>query len=131
MRPRTPGPRARLSRNEGPGVFAPEALGYKATPRMRDFMSRVPRLHADVGVQRVGGRLMAAGPGDELHTFEDEHGEVSEVGERILELIDGSKTVAQIVESLLEEFDVERPVCEEDTRAFIQLLEDRHVIVLG
>ncbi|MBX5481551.1 MAG: PqqD family protein [Myxococcaceae bacterium] len=98
---------------------------------MREILSRVPRLRPDVGVQRVGGRLMAAGPGDELHTFEDEHGEVSEVGERILELIDGSRTVAQIVDALLEEFEVERAVCEEDAAAFVKLLEDRHVIVLG
>ena len=96
---------------------------------MRDVMGRIPRLHPDVGVQRVGGRLMAAGPGDHLHTFEDESGEVSEVAERIVELTDGKRTVAQIVEALCAEFEVDREVCASDTKAFIESLVERQVFV--
>src|SRR4051812_44882970 len=98
---------------------------------MRDLSERIPRLHADVGVQRVGGRLMAAGPGDDLHTFEGEDGEVSEVGERILELCDGTRTVGQIVDALCAEFDVERSVAEQDAAAFVALLVKKNVVVLG
>ena len=94
-------------------------------------MERVPRLHADVGIQRVGGRLMAAGPGDELHTFEGSDGEVSEVGERILELCDGTRTVGRIVDVLCAEFDVERSVAEEDAVAFVKVLLSKRVVELG
>lgn len=94
-------------------------------------MSQVPRVHPDVGVQRVGGRLMAAGPGDDLHTFEDERGEVSEVAERIVELCDGKRTVAQIVETLCGEFEVDKATCAADVRAFVELLVEKQVLILG
>ena len=98
---------------------------------MREWMDRVPRLHPDVGVQRVGGRLLAAGPGEHLHTFEDASGEVSEVAERIVELSDGKRSVAQIVDALCDEFEVERSVCEADTVSFVRELVDKQVLVLG
>lgn len=94
-------------------------------------MERIPRLHPDVGVQRVGGRLMAAGADDHLHTFETEGGEVSEVAERIVELCDGRRTVREIVDALCEEFEVEREVCGRDTVAFVQVLMQKKVLVLG
>lgn len=91
----------------------------------------VPRLHPEAGLQRVSGRLMAAGPDEFLHTFEDEQGRVSEVAERILELVDGRRTVEDIVAVLCEEFEVEPEACREDTAAFIQLLVEKKVLVLG
>ena len=94
-------------------------------------MGAVPRLHAEAGVQRVGGRLLAVGPDEHLHTFEDADGEVSEVAERIVELVDGRRTVADIVAALCEEFEVEREVCREDTVTFVRLLVDKKVLVLG
>ncbi len=99
---------------------------------MRDFLNQVPRVHPETGVQRVGGRLMAASPDDHLHTFEDESsGEVSDVAERIVELSDGKRTVSQIVDELCNEFEVTREVCEADTVAFVKLLVDRKVLILG
>lgn len=99
---------------------------------MRDFLDQVPRVHPETGVQRVGGRLMAASPDDQLHTFEDEAtGEVSEVAERIVDLADGNRTVSQIVDAICEEFEVTREVCEADTVAFVKLLVDRKVLILG
>ena len=94
-------------------------------------MSAVPRLHAEAGVQRVGGRLLAVGPDEHLHTFEDASGEVSEVAERIVELVDGRRTVAQIVDLLCAEFEVEPRVCREDTVAFVRLLVEKKLLVLG
>ncbi|XXF76760.1 PqqD family protein [Myxococcaceae bacterium GXIMD 01537] len=99
--------------------------------RTGDVMESVPRLHPEAGVQRVGGRLLAVGPDEHLHTFEDEEGRVSEVGERILELVDGRRSVADIVGVLCEEFKVEREVCRRDTLAFVRLLADKKVLVLG
>jgi pyrroloquinoline quinone biosynthesis protein D len=98
---------------------------------MGEGMDAVPRFHPDVGVQRVGDRMLAVGPDDTLHTFEDEAGEVSEVAERILELVDGRRTLGDIVAALCEEFEVEPAVCREDTVAFVRLLVDKKVLVLG
>jgi pyrroloquinoline quinone biosynthesis protein D len=98
---------------------------------MGDVMDAVPRLHPDAGVQRVGDRMLAVGPDDTLHTFEDEGGEVSEVAERILELVDGRRTLGDIVAALCEEFEVEPSVCREDTVTFVRLLVDKRVLVLG
>jgi hypothetical protein len=98
---------------------------------MGDAMDGVPRLHPDVGVQRVGDRLLAVGSDDTLHTFEDEDGQVSEVAERILELVDGRRSVGDIAAVLCEEFEVEPAVCREDTLAFVRLLVGKKVLVLG
>lgn len=73
---------------------------------------------------------MAATVNDQLHTFEGEDGLASEVGERIIELVDGKRSVAQIVDALLEEFEVSREQCEADTRKFIGLLVEKQVLVL-
>ncbi|WP_235216630.1 PqqD family protein [Archangium violaceum] len=96
-----------------------------------DVMDVVPRLHPEAGLQRVGDRMLAVGPDDTLHTFEDEGGEVSEVAERILELVDGCRTVGDIVAVLCEEFEVEPVRCREDTVSFVRLLVDKKVLVLG
>ncbi len=98
---------------------------------MGDVMDAVPRLHPDAGVQRVGDRMLAVGLDDTLHTFEDEDGAVSEVAERILELVDGRRTVADIVTVLCEEFEVEPEACRMDTLVFVSLLVEKKVLVLG
>jgi Coenzyme PQQ synthesis protein D (PqqD) len=95
---------------------------------MDTLLSAIPRLHPETGVERVGDRLLAAGPDDALHTFEDERGERSEVAERIVELSDGRRTVADIVDVLCREFDVAREVCAADTRAFLELLVSKKVL---
>ena len=96
-----------------------------------DVMEAVPRLHPEAGVQRVGDRMLAVGPDDTLHTFEDEEGTASEVAERILELVDGCRTVGDIVAVLCEEFEVEPAQCREDTVSFVRLLVEKKVLVLG
>jgi pyrroloquinoline quinone biosynthesis protein D len=94
----------------------------------------VPRVHVDATVNRVGGQWMAAtaGPGlhGTLHTFEGPDG-VSEVGERIVALIDGKRTVGEIVDVLLEEFEVSRQVAEADTLEFVTLLVRKQVLDPG
>jgi hypothetical protein len=98
---------------------------------MVNWMDGVPRIHPETGVQRVGGRLMAAGPDDHLHTFETDSGEISEVGERIVELSDGMRTLGQIVTQLCSEFEVDRARCESDAARFVELLVERKVLVVG
>lgn len=49
---------------------------------------------------------------------------LNEVGARVYELIDGERSVAEIVDAVFSEFDVDRETAERDVRAFIeQLLE--------
>jgi len=52
---------------------------------------------------------------------------LNEVGARIWELADG-RTLAQIVDTLVNEYDVERTQLEEDARAFLSELQDRGLL---
>jgi len=106
--------------NENP-EFADEFEGSRVS------LSTVPMVHPETALQKVAGRWLAATPDDRLHTFENAEG-VSEVGERIIELIDGVRTVEQIVESILKEFEVPRASAERDTRRFIGLLISKQVL---
>ena len=96
--------------------------------KARVSLTAVPRVHGETALQKVGGRWVAATPDDQLHSFEAVDGVVSEVGERIVELIDGQRSVADIVEALLVEFEVTREVAESDTLEFIGLLADKDVL---
>lgn len=89
----------------------------------------MPRLHPGTGVVRVGGRLMATSEDAAVHSFEEADGTVSEVAERIVELVDGCRTVEQIVEALCDEFEVGREACTVDTVAFLRVLADRKVLI--
>lgn len=95
------------------------------------MLEAVVRFHPEAWVQRVAGRWLAVGPDAQSHSFEEEQGEVSEVAERILELVDGRRTVGEIVQRLCDEFEVEPAVCQRDTVAFVRLLVDKKVLVLG
>ena len=90
----------------------------------------VPCVHDEAAVQRVGGRWMAATSDDHLHTFEGPEG-VSEVAERIVELVDGVRTVGDIATVLTEEFEVSRAVAETDTVQFISQLIEKRVLRLA
>jgi pyrroloquinoline quinone biosynthesis protein D len=95
-----------------------------------EWMDAIPRVHPQTGVERVGERLLALSPDDQLHSFEDEAGTASQVAERIVELSDGSRTLGRIVDALCEEFDVPREVCARDAVAFVRLLTEKKVLVL-
>ena len=106
-------------------------LQNPAESRRRQVSLRdVPRVHGETALQKVGGRWVAATPDDQLHSFEGQDGVVSEVGERIVELIDGRRSVEEIVQVLVGEFEVTLEVAESDTLNFIGLLADKHVLSL-
>lgn len=109
-----------------------ETMGERGstTRGVKVALGDVPKVHGETALQKVGGRWVAATPDDHLHSFEGPDGVVSEVGERIVELIDGRRTVKDIVEVLLGEFDVPREVAEQDTLEFIGLLAGKHVLTL-
>lgn len=81
-------------------------------------------------MERVSGRLMAAGRTDLLHIFEDAAGERSEVGERVVELSDGQRSVADIIDVLCAEFEVERDVCAVDVVGFVEKLVGLEILTL-
>ena len=82
-------------------------------------------------MQKVGGRLLAAGPGEMLHVFVEEgEGEPSLVAERILSLIDGKRSVAEIARTLCAEFEVDLETCTRDTAEFVRRLVDQRLLVL-
>ncbi len=85
------------------------------------------QVHPETALQKVAGRWMAATADDHLHTFESAEG-VSEVGERIIELVDGVRTVEQIIDAVCNEFEVSRESAERDTTQFIELLVSKQVL---
>ena len=90
----------------------------------------IPRLHGEAGIHRVGGKLLAASDDDVLHSFVTPAGTVSEVGERIMQLVNGHRTVSEIVAVVRSEFEVEQSVCERDTLEFLDVLIQKHLVVL-
>jgi pyrroloquinoline quinone biosynthesis protein D len=89
----------------------------------------VPRVHPEAALTRVGGQWMAATLDARLHTFEGPEG-VSEVGERIVELVNGERSVRAIAMVLVEEFEVSSAVAEADTVEFIGQLVERQVLTV-
>ncbi len=77
----------------------------------------------------MGGRLLAAGPGEKLHIFEDNEGQPSPVAERILDLVDGKRSIRDIAYALHLEFEVDLEVCARDTAEFIQKLVGQRLLV--
>ena len=56
---------------------------------------------------------------------------LNEVGARLWALVDGSRTVREIIELICQEYHVEASQAETDTCQFIQLLVDRELIILS
>ncbi len=90
-------------------------------------LQTVPRVHDEAAMRQVGGRWVAATSDDRLHTFAGPEG-VSDVAERIVSLVDGERTVAEIVQRLIEEFEVSSEVAEADTLQFISELVHKQVL---
>src|SRR4051812_13869812 len=111
-------------------AFLPKKGLSRLAGERKDVLRAVPRLHPAMSVQRALGLLTAAGPDNLLHTFEEEQG-LNEVAERIVELVDGRRTVADMVAVLCEEFEVEPEKCREDTVDFVSRLVEKKVLVLG
>jgi hypothetical protein len=53
------------------------------------------------------------------------------VGTRIWELIENPIEVNSLIEQLLEEFDVSRELCEQDTLEFLEHLFDKKLLILN
>ena len=100
-----------------------------SAPSLEQWLKWVPRIHPETGAQEVRGQWIATTPDGRYHTFEDPHG-VSEVGERIMSLVDGRRTVGEIAAVLQIEFAVARAECEQQTVQFIEILIQKKVLAL-
>ncbi len=100
---------------------------------MEELLDKKPSPHPEAAIENVGGRIMAATPDDQLHYFVEDgtEEEPSEVGDRIVELSDGARTVREIAECLCEEFEVDLETALEDTAEFIRQLVDSKVLQLN
>jgi hypothetical protein len=88
-----------------------------------------PRRHPEAAMERVGGRWMVATPDDQLHYFVEDGGEEpSDVGDRILDLSDGTRTVREIAQAICGEFEVDQATALKDTLEFVGQLIDRKVL---
>jgi len=85
-------------------------------------LTSVLRVPDETAAQRVQGRWAAATADGGFHQFEDD------VGERIMDLVDGRRSVEEIVSVLCEEFEVERARCEQDTIEFVTELVQKRVL---
>ncbi|MBX7114410.1 MAG: PqqD family protein [Myxococcaceae bacterium] len=100
------------------------------TDAVGENLAQIPRIKTDTLVQKVGDTWVAVGSDETLHLFKDEGGP-SEVGGRIVELIDGRRSVEQIVDTLCEEFEVPREQCASDTLKFIGVLIGKNILVVS
>ena len=85
-------------------------------------LASVVRVPEETAAQRVQGRWAAATADGGFHQFEDD------VGERIMDLVDGRRSLGEIVTMLCEEFDVERSTCEQETIQFVTQLVQKRVL---
>jgi hypothetical protein len=84
-----------------------------------------PRLHPQVAGQTIGNEavLVLADTGQVLV--------LNEVGGRIWELADGSRTIAEIARILTDEYDVSEEQALRDVSEFVQQLIDKQVLTVG
>ena len=76
--------------------------------------------------------LIGASIDDELVMMSVERGQyygLGGVGPRVWELLEKPHTLDQLVEEILEEFEVERGVCERDMVGFLERMEEFGLIV--
>ncbi|MCS7220163.1 MAG: PqqD family protein [Anaerolineae bacterium] len=83
-----------------------------------------PRLHPQVAGRMIGNEavLVLADTGQVMV--------LNEVGGRIWELIDGSRTVADIARILVDEYEVSEEQALADLQTFIQELVEKQVLVV-
>ena len=88
---------------------------------MDELLDKKPAPHPEAAIENVGGRVMAATPDDRLHYFVEDGTEesASEVGDRIVQLADGTRTVREIAAELCEEFEVDLETALKDTAEFV------------
>lgn len=87
-------------------------------------LNQVVRQNEDTAFREIEGLAYVVDPATgDLHSF-------SEVATRIWVLLDGSRTVSQVVDVIVDEFDVDRATSEADTLELLNDLLVKGLIVL-
>lgn len=85
-------------------------------------MNAVPARKEGFTVREMGEEILFLDPdGVSIHVAD-------EVGGFIYHQIDGIKDLSAVLDSILEEYDVDRKTAEEDLMAFIQTLVDQKIL---
>ncbi len=85
--------------------------------------SGVPTHHVAATSRIIDGEAVL------IHTEHNYVHMLNEVGTRVWELSDGTRTIAQIVEVLLSEYDVEEDEAQRTVRGFVQELRQKDLFV--
>jgi hypothetical protein len=87
-------------------------------------LNQFVRQNEDTAFREIGGLAYVVDPltGD-LHSF-------SEVATRIWSLLDGKRTVSQVVDVVVDEFDVDQATAEADTLELLDVLLAKGLVVL-
>jgi hypothetical protein len=93
---------------------------------VQEHLSRIPTQAQGVASRLVDGVAIALTERDQtLHTFE------GPVSSHIWMLIDGRRTLAQIVEDIQSTFEVDAQKAQDDLLQFMQLLQDRGLVAVA
>ena len=85
-------------------------------------LSDTPTRNDENAVRQIEDVVFVMNPDtSELHSFND-------VGHRVWDLVDGSRTVATIVAAIADEYEVDRQTAENDVLEFLQKLQDKDVV---
>ncbi|MCI0474719.1 MAG: PqqD family protein [Anaerolineales bacterium] len=94
-----------------------------------DKLSQIWVKSDDVVERNLDGEVilvpLASGVGD----LEDELFALNPIGQAIWALLDGSRTTAQMIEQLMQEFEADRALIETDVIGFLEELGKRKLIV--
>jgi hypothetical protein len=81
-----------------------------------------PQAGAETIARRSGETLVL------LHTGSGAYFTLDDVGARIWELCDGSRTIADVIDAMHDEFDAPRDLLETDVRALVAELADERLL---
>ena len=90
-----------------------------------NWLKRVPVQNPDVAWRMVDEECIIIVPETSQATV------LNPVGARIWELADGSRAMGQILEQLVNDYDVEPQVAEDDAREFLEHLVKRGLVSLS
>jgi hypothetical protein len=87
-------------------------------------LNQIVRQNEDTAFREIEGLAYVVDPGtSDLHSF-------SEVATRIWVLLDGERTVSQVVDVVVDEFKVDRATAEADTLELLDELLAKGLVVL-